>query len=559
MRRYKWTLAKTMEFLTSRRNDLEIRPSFFYQLTVYERHLAGQGLVTATWNEIAERTSDFENEELLVRNTFLNAQVGPSAALPFGSQDSRVVKLKWIDELKGRYPLVIVVEEPVRGKQRSTKLSTVSILKTNRRAKNGRREIVGRALSQKAKAAEHSHSKENEGSRNAIDIYVDIMKQIEGNKQKLPLDTSNRHLENPHANSKRLPKADYIESQYIRKIQSISDKYPIEGFVDLSADGNARSNAQLQYVKGVECNGQCTENKKVLQSADNKQAGKGAGQEKDLESLWMRFSNYNGPDKEQVPVRAEEKIARPSSISGRCEQSKESPILSKKSKPSSQTFSTNLSDKPSYSPMKNPITKVTAKKVMANVRPSSAKIKRDPVPSKAPQRNDRARNGREQGRLNSSTREKRMMPSESERRILVGHSNIGISKHEGLHNGPLRLVTEQNNALNSFRNGPVKAAFNPGIRTLPKQEAKITSAGALRERQSQAGKGPRHRKYARPASPGIHGKVVEPLYAKTIKSYTLAGKAKLDTTPRQQMLAQVTVKASIPVKGISPARPVWKS
>lgn len=558
MRRYRWSLAKTMEFLSSRRNDLEIRPSFFYQLTAYEHHLAAQGLVTATWNEIAERTNDFENEELLVRNTFLNAHVGPSAALPFGTQDSRVVRLKWIDELKGRYPLVMVVEEPAKGRQKNARLSTTSILKTSKRVKNGRGESAARASSQKARAVQHSHAKENEGSRNAIDIYVDIMKQIEGSKQRLPMGASNRHPENPQSTSKGLSKGDYIESQYIKKVQGASDKYPIEGFIDLSADGNARGSVQPQYAKAAENYGQYAESKKVLQSADNKQAAKGAAQEKDLESLWMRFSNYNELNKEQVPIRAEARIARPSSLSGRCEQGRESPILAKKSKPSSQTFSTNPSDKPSYSPMKGHITKVVAKKVMANVRPSSAKVKRDPVTSKAPQRNDRGRNGREQGRLNASTREKRMMPSESDRRILAGHSNIGISKHEGLHNGPLRLVTEQNNALNSFRNGPVKAAFNPGIRTLPKQEAKATSAGALRERQSQTGKGARHRKYARPASPGIHGKVVEPLYAKTIRSYALAGKGKLDVTPRQHVLAQAA-KVCGPVKGVSPARPVWKS
>jgi len=141
----------------------------------------------------------------------------------------------------------------------------------------------------------------------------------------------------------------------------------------------------------------------------------------------------------------------------------------------------------------------------------------------------------------------------------MAHSNIGVGKHEGFHNGPLKLVTEQNNALNSFRNGPVKAAFNPALRFTQKQESKGNGMGALKERQNQLGKPVKHRKYARPASPGIHGKVVEPLCTKTIKNYTISNKGKIDITPRQQILAQANMKGNIPIKGISPARPIWKA
>jgi len=39
MRRYRWSLLKTLEFLNSRRPDLEMRPTFIQQLSQYENKL----------------------------------------------------------------------------------------------------------------------------------------------------------------------------------------------------------------------------------------------------------------------------------------------------------------------------------------------------------------------------------------------------------------------------------------------------------------------------------------------------------------------------------------
>ena len=39
MQKYKWTLFKTLEFLNSRRPDLEIRAAFINQLSDFERRL----------------------------------------------------------------------------------------------------------------------------------------------------------------------------------------------------------------------------------------------------------------------------------------------------------------------------------------------------------------------------------------------------------------------------------------------------------------------------------------------------------------------------------------
>ena len=54
MRKFRWTLFKTLEFLNSRRPDLEIRVTFIQQLKSYEQRLINKGLGAQTqkWNEL---------------------------------------------------------------------------------------------------------------------------------------------------------------------------------------------------------------------------------------------------------------------------------------------------------------------------------------------------------------------------------------------------------------------------------------------------------------------------------------------------------------------------
>lgn len=75
MRKFRWSLLKTLEFLNSRRPDLEIRATFIHQLSAYENNLynAGIGPKTSKWTEVAEDNRFLESDELLLRNTFLNA------------------------------------------------------------------------------------------------------------------------------------------------------------------------------------------------------------------------------------------------------------------------------------------------------------------------------------------------------------------------------------------------------------------------------------------------------------------------------------------------------
>ena len=80
MRKYRWTLLKTLEFLNSRRPELEIRGTFIQQLQDYEQRLIRQGLepLSSTWTEISLSKvpgcpSEIQHEELILRNTFINA------------------------------------------------------------------------------------------------------------------------------------------------------------------------------------------------------------------------------------------------------------------------------------------------------------------------------------------------------------------------------------------------------------------------------------------------------------------------------------------------------
>lgn len=110
MKKYRWTLLKTLEFLNSRRPDLEIRANFIQQLNMFETYLTkcGLGPRTQDWNEISDNTFYIENEELLLRNTFLNARMGPLAefnqsSIGFGSKQTIRERIVWADEQ--RFPL----------------------------------------------------------------------------------------------------------------------------------------------------------------------------------------------------------------------------------------------------------------------------------------------------------------------------------------------------------------------------------------------------------------------------------------------------------------------
>ena len=106
MRKYRWTLLKTLEFLNSRRPNLEMRASFIHQLAAYESRLLRkpQAAYSSKWTEVFEGSgkSVFENEELLLRNTYLNSQAGPPANVRFGQSNvKKTQRLRWADNGTG--------------------------------------------------------------------------------------------------------------------------------------------------------------------------------------------------------------------------------------------------------------------------------------------------------------------------------------------------------------------------------------------------------------------------------------------------------------------------
>ena len=87
MRKYRWSLIKTLEFLNSRRPELEIKATFISQLQEFENRLtqAGQGPLSTNFSEFSfqdqngrriqgiQVSSELESEEAILCNTFLNS------------------------------------------------------------------------------------------------------------------------------------------------------------------------------------------------------------------------------------------------------------------------------------------------------------------------------------------------------------------------------------------------------------------------------------------------------------------------------------------------------
>lgn len=76
MKKFRWTLYKTLEYLHSRRPDLEMNANFFNQLMNLEIRLTKIGLSPKTynWEEVGDDKTNYDSEELLIRNTFLNSK-----------------------------------------------------------------------------------------------------------------------------------------------------------------------------------------------------------------------------------------------------------------------------------------------------------------------------------------------------------------------------------------------------------------------------------------------------------------------------------------------------
>ena len=108
MRKFRWTLYKTLEFLHSRRPDLEIRASFFSQMNKLETRITSKGgILYNSWDDLNE-DQVLREEELIIRNTFLNSKqnkpsidefmgLGIKKYMNKGYQ--KRMNLNWVDEV----------------------------------------------------------------------------------------------------------------------------------------------------------------------------------------------------------------------------------------------------------------------------------------------------------------------------------------------------------------------------------------------------------------------------------------------------------------------------
>ena len=71
MKKYCWTLAKSLEFLNSKKQDVDVMKSFLTQLSNFENRLSKtNNIKSSDW--LAENLTDQEYEEIIMKNTYLN-------------------------------------------------------------------------------------------------------------------------------------------------------------------------------------------------------------------------------------------------------------------------------------------------------------------------------------------------------------------------------------------------------------------------------------------------------------------------------------------------------
>jgi len=81
IRKFRWSLKKALDFLRSKKPDIDIPSYFINQLSNYEIRLTkiGEGPKSTSWNDLGTGlVTDLDNEELLIRNTFLNGNISSS-------------------------------------------------------------------------------------------------------------------------------------------------------------------------------------------------------------------------------------------------------------------------------------------------------------------------------------------------------------------------------------------------------------------------------------------------------------------------------------------------
>lgn len=600
MRRYQWTLLKTLEFLNSRRPDLEIRANFIHQLTDYESRLAAQGIgsKTSKWTEVSEKTNEFENEELLLRNTYLNAQMGPFADFSNLPNYSRPCKLRWLDEKPSLLPLSTLIAEdevveniPIEALPTTKESLTAQPIQDNKLTEE-------RIIEQKEDKGPPSIT--NSDIIPAVDPEASIVNanvepfqdaSIDGQMESIKMIASKEEVQ---VASKKFETEGYEEHNRIsdnrcteaisKGVFSESTKAQVK-----EVNSNAKSLAKKETVDNEKQIAAKTVNSENLprrqQVVENEIRRKEVVKVERLHPSNKRSSKL--PSENEIKRANKDDTIRKSqagkllaekinSLSNTKNTRKHTTIKqrpdtnSKLLSSTNQTVNLTVSQRKDISPLSlrthkgpsigrpgskgtpNPqrpeVKKVAAKKVSAAARPSSANVKRDSSITK----NGKGKEHRERTKVSSSVRGNKLRKLGSERNILKGSRNEHIKMIEGsvskeaFNNNCLRLATTDNKVLNSFRNGPIKPSFNPGTKQAKKFEETLKQ----------------------PVKPSTAQKRQRPASAKDEKG-ELNGKTNMYRTydhskanpPLKTQYNKATNKSitnSMSLKGISPAKNIWK-
>ena len=96
MRKYSWGLRKTIQFLSSRRPDVNLKPAFLQQLSDWERHLKTMNPFGFSNDWSIRAILNPNSDEIVLRNTYINKMA------PVADYDANVMKpykrrLTWTD------------------------------------------------------------------------------------------------------------------------------------------------------------------------------------------------------------------------------------------------------------------------------------------------------------------------------------------------------------------------------------------------------------------------------------------------------------------------------
>jgi len=92
MKRFSWGLYKALEFIGSRRPDIDLKPGFVNQLSNFEGRLSKTRTLTSTWQRHSE-----DSEEQVLSNTFLNSRINETADYEGTYNGVHNQRLQWLE------------------------------------------------------------------------------------------------------------------------------------------------------------------------------------------------------------------------------------------------------------------------------------------------------------------------------------------------------------------------------------------------------------------------------------------------------------------------------